>query len=156
VQYHNGRFLGYKLSSTDPMVGAWAGASFANKVVNTNNASAPDTGITRIQIYNNGVFETTGWGRYGKGALNKQTAYYGNVYCLAQGRAYAITADKDLAHRRTAVVILNNARDTAFVKDVIASTSYQNGDHSMQFLTKLPTTTDMKDVWRIIDNATLE
>lgn len=156
VQYHNGRFLGYKLSSTDPMVGAWAGTSFANKVVNTsNNASAPDTGITRIQVFNNGVFEASGWSRYGKGALNKQNAYYGNVYCLAQGRAYAITADKDLAHRRSALVILNNARDTAFAKDVIASTSYQNGDHSMQLLTKLPTSTNMTDVWRLIDNASL-
>lgn len=154
AQYHNGRFLGYKLASSDPMVGTWTGARFANQVVNpVNNASAPNTGVATIAVNTTGGFEVSGWSRYGKGAFTKDNLDYGNVYCLAYGKAYSIVRNRWLSQGRIDVAILNAARETAVVKDTSPPSSPAASDHGMYLLTKVPTNINMIDFRRVIDDA---
>jgi hypothetical protein len=154
AQYYNGRFLGYTIAPNDPVVGYWIGTGFGNHVVNTvNNASAPVTGVSTVQIASNGSYVGGGWGRAGKGAFEWESEYTGNIYCLAAGKAYAAWNHIGLAHGVGYVVTLNGARDVAFLKDTIASRSTYNGSHEMNAIIKVPATINLTDAARVLNEA---
>lgn len=86
--YNKGKFLGYQIPANDTMIGTWRGAAFNNTVVTpSTNASKPVTGINTMTVWSNGRFTGNGWSRNGKGPFKVENTEYGNVYCLANGRA---------------------------------------------------------------------
>ena len=154
AQYFNGRFLGYTIAPNDPIVGFWVGPGFGNHVVNSdNNASAPATGISTIQIAHNGSYVGDGWSRWGKGALGWETPYQGKVYCLVLGKSYAAWNDTGLANGVGYIATMNGARDIAFIKDIIASSSVHDGAHEMNAIIKIPASVNLTDAARVLNEA---
>lgn len=148
AKYHNGRFLGYTISTTDPIIGFWAGIGFGSHVVNpVTHVSAPNTGISTYTIQNNGRYLGSGWSSIPQGE------YAGTVYCLAYGKAYVAWNDGGLPKGNGYAVTLNKARDVAFIKDIIPSSSSDNGSHEMNAIVKIPSSVNMTDVARLLDGV---
>lgn len=153
-QYHNGRFLGYAIAASDPIVGFWVGPGFGNHVVQPDlYSSAPATGISTVQIEANGNYVGDGWSRWGKGALNWETPYHGKVYCLAIGKSYAAWNDVGLANGVGYIATMNGSRDIAFIKDIIASSSVHDGSHEMNAIIKIPASVNLTDAARVLNEA---
>lgn len=148
AQYYNGRFLGYTISNTDPIIGFWAGVGFGNHVVDpVSHVSAPNTGVSTYLIKNDGRYVGSGWSSIPQGE------YEGTVYCLAYGKAYVAWNDQGLPKGNGYVVTLNKARDIAFIKDIIASSSPDNSSHEMNAIVRIPPSVNMTDVARVLDAA---
>lgn len=154
AQYYNGRFLGYTIAASDPVVGFWVGPGFGNHVVQpTLHSSAPVTGISTYTISSNGSYVGEGWGREGKGTFDWNTPYLGKVYCLAVGKSYAAWNDIGLANGVGYIITMNGARDMAFVKDAIASGSVHDGSHEMNAIIKIPASVNLADAARMLNEA---
>jgi hypothetical protein len=154
--YKDGRFLGYKIASNDPVVGYWVGPGFGNHTVsNTTHESATASGISEYRIKTDGTYEGGGWGRSGRGPLMWEPTYLGNVYCLNYGRVYAAWNDGGIANQVGYMITMNAKRDIGFVKDIIASSSQYSGSHEMNAIIKFPDTVNLTDAGRVMNDAVM-